>query len=59
MCNDLLVGEGQEDVFLRADPAGHVLLLVVKLVDASLGAANHLGQREVLMVERQNQCFVR
>lgn len=52
------MGEGQEDVFLCAGSAGHVLLLVVKLVVASLGAANHLGQRVVLMVDRQHQCFV-
>lgn len=53
------MGEGQEDVFLCADSIGHVLLLVVKLVVAGLGAANHLGQRIVLTVERQHQCFVR
>lgn len=47
----LLVGEGEEDVLLCAHPAGHVLLLVVKLVVASLGAADHLGQRVVLMIE--------
>lgn len=38
-------------MFLCADSAGHVLLLVVKLVVASLGAADHLGQRVVLMIE--------
>lgn len=35
-------------MFLCADSTGHVLLLVVKLVVASLGAADHLGQRVVL-----------
>lgn len=44
----LLGGEGQEDVFLCACSFGHVLLLVVKLVVASLGTADHLGQRVVL-----------
>lgn len=44
----LLGGEGQEDVFLCAHPFGHVLLLVVKPVVASLGAADHLGERVVL-----------
>lgn len=44
----LLGGEGQEDVFLCARSSGHVLLLVVKLIVASLGAADHLGQRVVL-----------
>lgn len=38
-------------MLLCAHPAGHVLLLVVKLVVASLGAADHLGQRVVLVME--------
>lgn len=45
------MGEGQEDVFLCAYSTGHVFLLVVKLVVASLGAADHLGQRVVLLEE--------
>ena len=40
-------------MFLCTGTTGHVLLLVVKLVVAGLGAANHLGQRIVLMEERQ------
>lgn len=46
----LLGGEGQEDVFLCARSFGHVLLLVVKVVVAGLGAADHLGQRVVLQI---------
>lgn len=38
-------------MLLCADSTGHVLLLVVKLVVASLGAADQLGQRVVLMIE--------
>lgn len=49
------MGEGHVDVFLCASSTGHVLLLVVKLVVASLSASNHLGQRIVLMGERQQE----
>lgn len=42
-------------MFLCAGSTGHVLLLVVKLVVASLGAFNHLGQRIVLTGERQQE----
>lgn len=38
-------------MFLCARSFSHVLLLVVKLVVASLGAADHLGQRVVLATE--------
>lgn len=48
--SSLLGGEGQEDVFLCAQSSGHVLLVVVKPVVASLGAADHFGQRVALVM---------
>lgn len=52
-CSNLLVGEGQEDMFLCASSTGHVLLLIVKLVAAGLGAADELRKTLVLMVKRK------
>lgn len=52
---NLLVREGQEDVFLCAGPAGHVLHLAVKLVVTGLGAADHFGQGVVLKVEGEKR----
>lgn len=48
---NLLVGEGQEDVFLCARSASHVLLLAVKHVATGLSAADQFGQRVVLRVK--------
>lgn len=39
-------------MLLCTDTTGHVLLLVVKFVVASLRAADHLGQWVVLMIDR-------
>lgn len=55
---NLLVGERQEDVFLCAGSTGHVLFLVVKLVVAGLGAADHLRQRVVLMAEKHKNALI-
>lgn len=44
----LLVGEGDEDVFVSAGARCHVLLLIVKLVVAALRASDQLGERVVL-----------
>ena len=48
------MGERQEDVLLRAGSSSHVLLLVVKLVVASLGAADQLGQWVLLLTGKHN-----
>lgn len=55
---NVLVGQGQEDVFLCADSSGHLLLLVVKLVVAALSAPDQLGQA-VFLTRRKYSCFVR
>ena len=47
---DLLVRERNQDVVLSAGTRGHVHVLSIKLVVASLGAPDQLSKRVVLQV---------
>lgn len=45
--------EGHQDVSFSAGTKGHVLVVIIKLVLAGLGAPDQLSKRVVLQVDNQ------